>query len=43
MPAFQGSWDAPLRSRDRAIATRDERVAEQRASIEAAKARYGSQ
>jgi limonene 1,2-monooxygenase len=43
MPAFQGSWDPLLRSRDRAIATRAERVAEQRASIDAARARYSGQ
>jgi limonene 1,2-monooxygenase len=39
-PAFQGSWDAPVRSMERVLATREDRVAEQRASIRAAQQRY---
>jgi alkanesulfonate monooxygenase SsuD/methylene tetrahydromethanopterin reductase-like flavin-dependent oxidoreductase (luciferase family) len=41
MPAFQGSSAPMVRAMDRAKATRDERVAEQRASIRQAQQTYG--
>lgn len=40
MPAFQGSWTAPVNSEERVQETRDARIAEQRASIDAARANY---
>jgi limonene 1,2-monooxygenase len=42
MPAFQGSADAMVASRDRVAATRVERVAEQRKSIDAARESYSA-
>lgn len=42
MPHFQGSWDALDRSRERVVATREERLREQRESIEAAGRDYAA-
>jgi limonene 1,2-monooxygenase len=42
MPHFQGSSAGPVRSMERAIATRELRVAEQRASIKAAQESYAA-
>lgn len=43
MPAFQGSSAPMVRAMERALATRAERVAEQRASIKEAQQSYGSE
>jgi limonene 1,2-monooxygenase len=42
-PAFQGSSRSLVRAMERALATREERVAEQRASISEAQRSYGSE